>query len=484
MILRPRRLRSRLVLAMVGTSIATLLAATLTLLPPLEHRLERDQLSELRQIARTARLGIAELPRDRLRAGSPGARRLVRDLRRRAGGEVALLGAGGQVLADTDPDEGTQAQTVRLPRRDDVREGVVGNDAIVRAGARARGDQHVTLVIRKPLGDTRAAAAAVRSALPLAALIGLLTGGALAALASGGMLRRMRRLRDDARALHDDGLEHPVGVDDIGDEVGEVAHALESMRRRLLREEAGRQEFLSVASHELRTPLATLQGSLELLAEDLDEGSETRRRADGALRQTHRLVTLASDLLDLSRIDGGIRPVLQATDLVELAERLRDDVAFEIEAPSPVHALADSAAVRRILGILVDNARIHGAGTVTMTLLRDGDDAVVRVEDEGAGLPEDDHERLFERWVRGADAQGRAGSGLGLAIARGLAQAMEGSLRATGGSRLELRLRAWADYPAAGAVATRAGAADLPGTSHAASTATSPTTTAARNAIA
>ena len=110
----------------------------------------------------------------------------------------------------------------------------------------------MTLVIRKPLGDTRAAAAAVRSALPLAAVIGLLTGGILAALASGGVLRRMRRLRDDARALHDEGLEHPIAMDDVGDEVGEVARALEDMRRRLLREEADRQEFLSVASHELR----------------------------------------------------------------------------------------------------------------------------------------------------------------------------------------------------------------------------------------
>ena len=113
MSLRPRRLRSRLVLAMVGTSIATLVAATLTLLPPLEHRLERDQLSELRQLARTARLDIGELPRDRLGAGSAGARRVVRELRRRAGGEVALLGADGRVLADTDPARGR----ARGPRR-------------------------------------------------------------------------------------------------------------------------------------------------------------------------------------------------------------------------------------------------------------------------------------------------------------------------------------------------------------------------------
>lgn len=482
MTVRPRRLRSRLVLAMIGTSIATLVAATLTLLPPLEHRLERDQLNELRQVARTARLGIGELHGSQLRPGSAEAREVVRDLRRRAGGEVALLGPHGVFLAGTDPDATAAARSVPLPRRADVREGVVGDEAIIRAGARARGGAHVTLIIRKPLGDTRAAVAAVRSALPLAAVIGLLTGGILAALASGGILRRMRRLRDDARALHDEGLEHAITVDDVGDEVGEVARALEDMRLRLLREEADRQEFLSVASHELRTPLATLQGNLELLVEALGEDGEPRRRADGALRQTHRLVTLASDLLDLSRIDSGARPALQAIELVELAERLREDVPVDVRAAGPVHALADSAAVLRILGILVDNARVHGAGDVAVELGVDGAEAVLTVEDEGPGPSDADRDRLFARWVRGADAEGRPGSGLGLAIARGLAESMDGTLVATGGSRMELRLRAWSDYPAAGAGATPAAARGLRGTSQAASTEASPTTTAATKA--
>jgi signal transduction histidine kinase len=487
MTLRPRRLRARLALAMVGTSVATLVAATLTLLPPLEHRLDRDQLSELRQIARTARLGIGELPRAQLRAHSRGVRVVVAELRRRAGGEIALLGPAGQVLADTDPGDGAIARTAALPRRDDVREGIVGDEAIVRAGARARGGEHVTLVIRKPLGDTRAAAAAVRDGLPLAALIGLLAGGALAAMASGGVLSRLRRLRDDARALHDDGLAHRVRVEATGDEVDEVARALEEMRGRLLHEEAGRQEFLSVASHELRTPLATLQANLELLAEDLPEDGDTRRRADGALRQTHRLVTLASDLLDMSRIDGGVHPSLQAVELGELAHGLREELAagraIEVRDDGPVHALADSAAVLRILGILVDNARVHGTGTITIALTAEDTAAVVRVRDEGPGLPEEDRERLFERFVRGADAQGRAGSGLGLAIARGLAEAMGGSLAATGGSQLELRLRGWSDYPdAAGAAAMPSGLPRPRGTQLAAATASRPTTTAAPKA--
>jgi signal transduction histidine kinase len=435
---------------MVGTSVATLAAATLTLLPPLEHRLEGEQLREMRQLARTARLGVAALPGAEIRPGSRRVRVLVHQLRTRAGGEVALLSPRGEVLADTDPGRLTAARSASLPRHGDVREGVVDDEAIVRAGARARGGTHVTLVLRKPLADTRAAVSAVRRALPLAALIGLVTGGVLAALASGRVLRRLRRLRADARALHDDGLGHEVLVEEPGDEVDEVARALEEMRRRLVREEASRQEFLSVASHELRTPLATLQGNLELLVESLPPGDESRRRADGALRQTHRLVTLASDLLDISRIDGGVRPSLQAVELAELAQRVREEFAgactIEVRAAGPVHALADSVAVLRILGILVENARVHGEGTITIELRRDGSRAVVAVADEGSGLPDELRERLFERFVRGPDAQGRPGSGLGLAIARGLAEAMEGHLDAVGGSRLQLSLRAWQDY--------------------------------------
>ena len=79
--------------------------------------------------------------------------------------------------------------------------------------------------------------------------------------------------------------------------------------------------------------------------------------------------------------------------------------------------------------------------------------------------------------MRGADAQGRAGSGLGLAIARGLAEAIDGELLAAGGSRLELRLRSWTDYPAAAGAGTPARLADGRGTNMAATTASSPTTT-------
>jgi signal transduction histidine kinase len=179
---------------------------------------------------------------------------------------------------------------------------------------------------------------------------------------------------------------------------------------------------------------------------------------------------------------------LQAVELGELAERVRDELGpgerIDVRAAGPVHALADSAAVLRILRILVDNARVHGEGAISIDLRTGGTSAIVGVQDEGPGLPEAHREHLFERFVRGPDAQGRAGSGLGLAIARGLAEAMDGRLDAVGGARVELTLRAWSDYRAgAGAGdAIGAGAVARLGTSQAASTASRPTVTDATKA--
>lgn len=460
-----RGLRVRLVLALVATSLATLLVAVVTLVPPLETRLDNNQLDELRQLARTARFGVQTLPDRVLLPGSPSVRHVVVDLQRRTGGRVALYDAAGRSLADTDlgqiaPETGEleRIENEHLPLRGDVREGVRGGQAIVVSGvSRPLGDR-LTLVIRKPLVDTRAAAGAVRRAVPRALAAG---GGAaliLALLLSRGLLRRLRRLRDDARALRDEGLGHVVRVGP-GDEVGEVAAALESMRSRLITEEAARQAFLATASHELRTPLATLQGNLELMVEQADrangDGPALRGRAEAALGITHQLVGLATDLLDLNRVDGEIPVVAEPVELTELAGVAGHEVAdafaadgrsLRVHEHGPVHALADSAAVMRILRILLDNASGHGGGDVRLTVHREDDAAVIRVVDQGPGFAATDRERVFLRFERGADTATRPGFGLGLPLARGLAERMGGSLEALevdAGACLELRLPAW-----------------------------------------
>ena len=102
--LRRPGLRAQLVLALLATSAVTLVAALATLVPPLEHRLDSDRLRDMRELARTADLGLARLPRRDLRPGSARQDALVRELARRMGGRVALFDARGIELADTDPE--------------------------------------------------------------------------------------------------------------------------------------------------------------------------------------------------------------------------------------------------------------------------------------------------------------------------------------------------------------------------------------------
>ena len=455
-------LRGRMLLALVATSLATLGAAALVVLPPLEQRVEHDRLNELRGLARTTRPDLRELPIRSRRHEAPALLRLVQQLQRRAGGRIVVYDSAGRELADTltaagefsEPGDIRALRAAVLRRRDGVIAGQ--RDGIAFAMTVAGSPQRLTLVITKRLDDSRAAAVVMRAALPLALTSGLIVSLLLALLLSRSLLRRLGRLQGDAQALGTDGLQHPVRVTGR-DEVAVVAQALEEMRKRLVDEQASRQEFVSTASHELRTPLASLQVTLELLREELQRGAAdpvaSARRADTALRQTHRLTSLATDLLDIGRVDGGARLAVEPLELGEFAAAVALDFAPRLESAGralrvgghAALALADPAAAARIVRVLLDNAANYGAGTVSVTVAPDPRRVLLAVEDEGPGLADDERERIFRRFTRGSAAGRAHGAGLGLAIARGLARAMDGDLEAEAaetGARLVLSLPA------------------------------------------
>ena len=122
--------------------------------------------------------------------------------------------------------------------------------------------------------------------------------------------------------------------DERRDEVGDLARALARMQEELRRQEAARRAFVSTASHELRTPLTMLQGTMELLEEDIRGGQidelDALRQVNTARRQLDRLSTLSAELLDLSRLDAAVP--LRA-EPVELGEMVRAVAAeFELRA--------------------------------------------------------------------------------------------------------------------------------------------------------
>jgi signal transduction histidine kinase len=214
------------------------------------------------------------------------------------------------------------------------------------------------------------------------------------------------------------------------------------MRVQLAQLDVARKEFIAHASHELRTPLFSLGGFLELMTdEELDE--ETRAEFLATMReQVERLTKLATDLLDLSRLDAGrMRVEREQLDLGSLAglvtgefraQAERERHGLEVEAAGDASALGDEQRVLQVARILVDNALRHTPpGTsVRVRAERAGGTAALAVEDDGPGVPEESRRQVFERFYR-LEGSVAAGSGLGLAIARELAELMGGRIELT-----------------------------------------------------
>lgn len=249
---------------------------------------------------------------------------------------------------------------------------------------------------------------------------------------------RIRRLEAAAEQIAAGNFAEPV-VDASSDELGQLARAFERMRLRLSRLDRARGEFIANASHELRTPLFSLGGFLELLDDDtLDDATRDRFLAQ-MREQVERLGRLATDLLDLSRLDAGRLAVdREPVDLSELAADVVRELTpragtlghtLEVTAGEPVLARGDAARVLQIGRILVENALLHtpAGSTVRVATAREGGRATLTVADDGPGIPKDAREQVFERFHR-LDGTRASGSGLGLAIARELADLMGGRL--------------------------------------------------------
>jgi signal transduction histidine kinase len=255
--------------------------------------------------------------------------------------------------------------------------------------------------------------------------------------------RRIRRLERAAERIAAGSFDEPV-TDAGHDEVGELARAFERMRLRLAQLDHARREFIANASHELRTPVFSLGGFLELLDdEELDES--TRREFLQTMReQVRRLEKLATELLDLSRLDAGqidIRRDVVAVD--EVARTAADefaavaqqtDHALQVDVEEQLLAMADEQRLLQIARILVENAIVHtpAGTTVRIAAAQSRDRVRVAVEDDGPGIVPAEAANVFERFYRVDGAQA-SGSGLGLAIARELARLMGGTLQLESG---------------------------------------------------
>jgi signal transduction histidine kinase len=443
-------LRPRLLAALLLTSVVTLGVAALALLSPLEQRLREDGESRVLTAVGAARPEFAEIEPDSVSGGLQRTQleAAAGSLRRRSQATVAVLNSrldveySGENQSQNVPDYFAQARQAFASGRRVNR--LNGNELVVAYPLIIAGHRYV-LVLTRRLDYVASAFGVVRNAFLEGAAAGLAIALLLGIGLTSRLLRRLERLRDATRELERRGLQaDPLPQDDRRDEIGELARAFGHMQARLRRQEAARRAFVATASHELRTPLASLDGTLELLEDDLANApldiDDARQRTARAREQSRRLSQLASDLLDLSRLDAEVALRSEPLELGELARAVAAEfelaadsrqVRIDVRPPArPSWAQADPGAVARIVRILIDNAlRVAPAGSeVELSTDAAGNRAWISVQDAGPGVPESERELIFERFQRGSTTAGRSGFGLGLAIGRELAQRMGGSL--------------------------------------------------------
>ena len=444
-------LRPRLLAALLLTSAVTLAVAALALLSPLEQRLREDGESTVITALNASHTEFGEIAVDPAtgRLNEEEVERNANALRRRSQASVTLLGSTlGVVYAGANstnldvPDYYGQARRA-LSTHKRVQT-LLGDDLIVAYPLHIAGKRYV-LVLTRRLDYVASAFDVVQKAFLESAIAGLAIALLLGVGLTSTLLRRLERLSDATGALERLGPDaSPLPEDRRHDEIGELARAFTRMQSRLHRQETARRAFVATASHELRTPLASLEGTLELLQDDLRaehlDLEDARARTARAREQSHRLSQLASDLLDLSRLDADVQLRSEPLELGELCRAVAAE--FELtaaergvvidlrQAERSCWVLADPGAVARIARILIDNA-LRFAPTdsqITLEPRACSHSAEIAVRDEGPGVPAAERELIFERFQRGSSTAGRSGFGLGLAIGRELASRMGGAL--------------------------------------------------------
>ncbi len=261
----------------------------------------------------------------------------------------------------------------------------------------------------------------------------------------------VRRLTKRLEALQQ-GVER-WGEGDLGrrlpedgqDEVAFLAQRFNVAAARVQALLLSHKALLANASHELRSPLARIRMGLELL--ESQPGPAAREEIARNIRELDQLI---DEILLASRLDASPDDLgpLEPVDLVGLAAEECARTDAELQTPPGVTSVVVTGLtrlLRRALRNLLENARRHGAGTVTLTLRTDGGQAEIRVCDQGPGVPAPLRERIFEPFFRLPGASEREGGvGLGLALVRSIVQRHGGGVHCEenpgGGACFVLRL--------------------------------------------
>lgn len=365
---------------------------------------------------------------------------------------AVLAGEDGDDLAEEDPEPGGVSEEVRHATGRATVDGRTADYRFAVLEATTPAGETVTVYAGASLAAASDAVATVGRAMLVGLPLLLCVAAGVTWLVTRRALRPVAAIRGELVEITASGdLTRRVPVPGSRDEVAELACTTNQTLAALERSVARQRGFVADAAHELRTPIASLRTQLEVAAAH-PRLLDVTELTDDVVRLQH----LAADLLLLARLDAGERPA--APEPVDLADLVRDELRRRPAGPRALAIEADVADVpgvrgsrvrlARVLANLLDNAERHAATGIRVRLRAEGGATVLRVADDGAGVPPDDRERIFERFVRLDEARSRddGGAGLGLAITHDLVRAHGGEITVgvapEGGALFEVRLPA------------------------------------------
>ena len=353
-----------------------------------------------------------------------------------------VIGSDGSVVGASANGAGLPAVSRPLPARahDRVRSvtGIRGKDdyRILVRPVPTR-DGWVTLVVAKNLDDVRESVRVLAWSLAVAVPVSTLLLALLVWWLTGRVLRPVEAIRAEVASISGTELHRRVPVPRSRDEIASLAYTMNQMLERVEQATEQQQRFVADASHELRGPLTRIRTALELATSQGGAGDEETLH-QSLLCDTAELGQLVDDLLFLARSQSGtLEAPAEPVDLDDLvleeARRLRERGIVRVVAGSvsAARVLGDARQLTRAVRNLASNAERHATSTVTFELRETGETCELVVADDGAGIPPEHHEMVFQRFTRLDEARSRdaGGFGLGLAIVHDVVTRHGGTVR-------------------------------------------------------
>lgn len=297
------------------------------------------------------------------------------------------------------------------------------------------------VAIGHPLADLENELASLRGVLVGSLAFSLSLAIALGFWFSGGALRPVTVMAEQARRMTGETAGARLESSDRSDELGALARAFNELLDRIESTLARQRQFMADASHELRTPVSVARTAIEVTEAKAGRTQGEYQECLGVVRkQMTRLSRIVDDLFALARADAGSLPLnvgrFYLDELVAACVKdanlmaMAKGTTVEWTGAEDVEISGDERLLGQMISNLLDNAVRHGepSGRVTVDLVRQDGRAEISVRDSNQGIAEAEHERIFGRFVRLDPARAGEGAGLGLSIARAIAVAHGGTL--------------------------------------------------------